>query len=232
MKLRTAIYGLPMLVPFVAWLIVGAASASERDVQIVDVDFETNVIELHNFDSVDHALNGWQFCTQDADETLQYSPSNGFALDTIDAGKSLFIYFDGDAPAEPGHINRPGVGSQWAEPLSRGSYALSLYFPPVSFVNGNTMADHVQWSINGVDNNIADERSDEAENGGVWTDQSAWVATAADSPFISLLPQSEGLVLHGPDDYTTLPEPSSALAHAGALLCVAAAAKRRRKAQP
>ena len=78
---------------------------------------------------------------------------------------------------------------------------MQIYFAPVSFGNGNTIADHVQWSVDGVDDRTADERSDEAQTGGVWTDQSAWIATSADTLRIELNDPAAA-ELHGPENYT------------------------------
>jgi hypothetical protein len=53
---------------------------------------------------------------------------------------------------------------------------------------------------------------DEAEVGGVWTDQSTWVITQLDSTSIMLKESANGLILHGPSDYTQVPEPGGTLA--------------------
>ena len=129
-----------------------------------------------------------------------YTSITGLNGVTLQSGQSLFFHFLNDAPADPDHINISSVGPV-ALPLDNGPYAMSLYFPPVSFINGNTMADHVQWSIGGVDNSTADERSDEAQAGGLWTNQSLWVSTATDTTLIELQAGAESTVLHGPGDY-------------------------------
>jgi len=206
----------------------GSTNAAPRDVQIVAIDFETEVVELHNFGATAQNLSGWQFCSHDENQTFQYSLRSGLNGVVVDAASSLFIHFANDAPAEAGHRNRPS--GSFALPLDRGPYALGLYFSPVNFSNGNTIADHVQWSLDGVDNRSADERSDEAESGGVWTNQSLWAITDVDSVSLELAVSSEGLVLHGPEDYRALPEPSpSTLLFAG-LLTTAARRRARRRA--
>jgi hypothetical protein len=96
--------------------------------------------------------------------------------------------------------------------MDPSAHGLQIYFAPVVFTIGDTIADHVQWSIDGVDDLTADERSDEAETGGVWTDQSTWVITQSDSTSITLNESANGLILHGPSDYTQGPEPGRTLA--------------------
>lgn len=126
--------------------------------------------------------------------------------DSWDGGlkRPLFIHLNNDANGAAGRIDRPS--GAWALPLDQDAYGLQLYFTPVSFGNGATIADHLQWSLGGVDNATADERSDEAENGGVWTDQDLWISTEIESDFVMLNEDANGLVLHGPSDYT-VPEP-------------------------
>jgi len=122
---------------------------------------------------------------------------------TIPPGQSLFIHFNNDASAS-NEINASTVGS-FASPLDSGAFGLQLYFSPVSFGNGATIADHIQWSIDGEDNTSADERSDEAEAGGVWVDQSAWVSTSTNTEFI-LLTDATSAELHSPADYLAVPD--------------------------
>ena len=116
--------------------------------------------------------------------------------------EALFIHFNNDAPpGDPKRINRSSLGGSFATPLDvNGSYGLSLYFPPVDFANGATMADHIQWSYLGLDDPFADERSDEAEAGGLWIDQNQWIATNTDSHRIILV-DGTGAPLHSPSDY-------------------------------
>jgi hypothetical protein len=183
--------------------------AAARDVKIVDVNFELEVVELFNFGTTSEDLSGWRFCSHDDNEIRRYSSSTGLNGVLVGANEPLFIHFANDAPADPDHINLPS--GNFAVPLDRGPYALGLYFSPVTFSNGNTIADYVQWSIDGVDDTSADERSDEAEAGGVWTDQSLWAITKADTVALTLKGSAEGLVLHDPDDYVAVPEPSEHL---------------------
>lgn len=80
--------------------------------------------------------------------------------------------------------------------------SLFIYFESF-FGNGASIADHAQWSQGGVDNESADERSDEAEVGGVWTDQRLWIPTTAFTRRIELIDPT-GARLHGPADYRVL----------------------------
>jgi len=182
-------------------LLVNGASAAPRDVQITDIDLTTGVVTLHNFGGSDEALDGYRFCTQDNDEILRYSGFSGFNGFTIEAGTDLTVHYNNDASGDGDSVNISTLGGSFAGPLDMGPYSLALYFPPVSFGNGATMADFAQWSPDGVDDTTADERSDEAVNGGVWTDQSAWISTNTDTLIIRLKDGSGGLILHGPDDY-------------------------------
>jgi len=166
------------------------ASAAPRDVQIKSVDFETGVIELHNFGDTDESLQFWRWCSADEDEIQLYTAFGGLIGVTIEAGTSIFFYENDDAPGggDADNINFAQMGGQWALPLDAadGAYGLNIYNPPVDFDDGNTMASYVQWSLDGVDNFFADERADEAQAGGVWADENDWVAVTADTKRIEL----------------------------------------------
>jgi hypothetical protein len=147
------------------------------------------------------SLTGWQFCTQDANETLRYS--NGITGVTLAAGASLTIHYLNDSGGAPGTINRTTIGGSFALPLGTGAYSLALY-DGGSFGTGTNIVTFVQWSIGGVDNTTADERSDEAQSGGVWTNQSHWVPTQANSVRFLLTAPNGATVRHGPADYTVV----------------------------
>ncbi len=181
---------------------VAPSQAAERDVQIRTVYIEAGIIELHNFGLVDEPLDGFRFCTQSELDFLDYTASTGFNGITIEAGTSLFIHVLNDAPAgDPDRINRSVLGGEFETPMdTTGAYALSLFFPPVNFSNGATMADHVQWSLGGVNNATASIRSDEAVDGGLWGVATEWVDVSADSRIIRLT-DTIGAELHDPTDY-------------------------------
>lgn len=207
----------------------GAALAAPRDVQIVDIDFATQVIELFNFGASTEPLDGWRFCSHDDSFIRRYTTAGGLNGVSIAPGASLFIHLNDDANGQPGHIDQPA--GNFAEPLTAGAYGLQLYFAPVSFGNGNTIADHLQWSLGGIDDTTADERSDEAEAGGVWVDQSEWIATDVGATNVMLDAGSNGLVLHGPVDYR-VPEPGFGVGLASAVVFGAATGRRARRRRP
>jgi hypothetical protein len=185
-------------------LILGTAlvitAQGNRAIQMREVNFETGVIELHNFGTTEQALDGWRFCSHDENQLRRYSTSSGLNDLTIAAGESLFIHFFGDPPADDSNaIGIAGRGN-FAAPLDRGPYAIQLYNGR-GFSNGNNIIDHLQWSIDGADNISADERSDEAQSGGVWTNQSLWIATTAESETITLTDDTGG-ILHSPENYS------------------------------
>jgi hypothetical protein len=170
------------------------------EIQFRSVNFDDNVVELFNFGNAPVSLNGWRFCTHDENQIRQYSSSSGLNGVTIAAGASLFVYWDNNAPMEDANnINLTSIGGSFAGPFDRGPFGLQIYVDS-SFGNGASIADHAQWSQGGVDNDSADERSDEAEAGGVWTNQSLWISTTASTRRIELIDQT-GARLHGPSDY-------------------------------
>lgn len=188
-------------------LIPGAiALAAPRDVHIRSINLTTGVIELFNYGATNQSLAGFQFCTQDADQVLVYTNGPGLNAFTIEAGTSFYVHFNNDAPGGSDSVNRSAIGS-FASPFNTGPYSLALYFPPVNFANGATMADFVQWNIGGAHNSTADERTDEAVNGGLWTGITQWVSTAGNTELIELKAASGGQILHGPSDYDTVASP-------------------------
>jgi hypothetical protein len=187
----------------VACLCAGPVSAEPRDVQIRSIDFQAGVIELRNFGTGTEPLDGWRFCSHDENQIRQYSGTTGLNGRSLGPGESLFIHFNNDAPAEPNRVNRSALGGLFAVPLTPAVYALGLYWPNggvLAFASADDLVDHLQWSIDGVDNTTADERSTVAQTAGLWTSESAWIVTAADSLSIVLLDESNGR-LHGPTDY-------------------------------
>ena len=175
--------------------------AAPRDIQFRSIDFENSVLELQNFGEDTESLDGWRFCSHDEDQIRAYSLPEGLNGISLAPGESLFVHYLGDAPEdETNRINLPG---SFALPLDRGPYGIQIYFPPISFGDGGTIADHVQWAINGVDDTTADERSGAAEDGGLWTDQETWIATTEDASSI-LLTDTSGAILQGPGNYEVI----------------------------
>ena len=174
------------------------ALAGPRDVQITEVNLETGVVELQNLGTATESLNGWRFCSHNTSLVRRYSATPGLNGISLAPGESLFVHFNNDASASD-EINISTIGGNFAD-LEVEAYGLQIYFPPISFGNGNSIADHLQWSLNGADNVTADDRSDEAQNGGVWVDQTDWISIAVDTDIIRLTDFSN-TVLHSPANY-------------------------------
>ncbi len=191
----------------IAGAILGIAcatvTAAPRDIQITEININTGVITLHNFGATDEPLDSYRFCSHDDNEVRRYSASGGLNGKTIEAGTDFFVWWSNGGPNDADNTNAKNITGNFAGPIDNGPFGVSLYFPPVSFGNGATMADHAQWSVGGSDNKTADERSDEAELGGLWTDQSLWISTTTTSEVIRLQPKFGGQILHSPDDYAT-----------------------------
>ena len=197
-KLQLALIPIFSLVIFTA-IASSQISIVERFVQIRSIDFENAVVEIHNFGTGTQSLTGWRFCSHDENQDRQYTGSNALNGMSIAAGESLFIHFNNDADAA-NEINRSSLGS-FATPLdTTGAYAIQFYWR-TPFGTGGNIADHVQLSEGGVDNTRADERSDEAQIGGVWANQSDWVNVQSDTLSIVLLTDSASNELHSPADY-------------------------------
>ncbi|MEE9368802.1 MAG: hypothetical protein V3V05_08050 [Pontiella sp.] len=180
------------------------AGAVSRDIQFKSIDFDTAVVELHNFGSSTVLLSGWRFCTHDENQVRQYSSPSGLNGKSMVAGESLYLHWNNDAPGGVSNrVNISGLGS-FATPLDSGPFGLGLFLSS-SFTSGSAMVDHAQWSINGVDNTSADERSDEAEAGGLWVDQSKWISISLNTSQLLLTDASAG-ALHSPADYLAVPD--------------------------
>jgi len=196
--------------------LAGPAVGAQRDVQFWSVNFETRVLELHNCGSGDIDLSNWRFCSHDDNQIRQYTAENGLDGVTIEAGTSVFIHFNNDSPGGADHLNVSSLGGLIAAPLdANDAYAIAIFFPDADgnisladFARTDIMGDHVQWSTGGVSDPIADERSQQAVNAGLWTAANAWISTTLDTLSIELTDTTCGL-LHGPANYQ-VNEPSAA----------------------
>lgn len=201
-----------------AAVLFAAASASialagdtipQRDVQFRSVDLANGVIELHNFGAAAMPLDGWRFCTHSNAVARRYTTASALNGVSIDAGGSLFIYMNNDAPKGDANFNASQLGS-FATNFGQGPYALQLFWPnggSLSFGATDDMVDHAQWSVAGVNNPIAQTRSQQAVNAGIWTAATDWIVTTGNTVSFSLAPA--GGELHGPADYTVSePNPS------------------------
>ena len=176
----------------------------ERFVQIRSVDLTTSVLELFNSGTESQSLAGWRFCTHDENEVRRYSATSGLNSFTLASGESLYVHFNNDAdPDNAQAVNISTIGGGFATPMdAAGAYGAQIYWQS-GFSNGANIADHVQFSIGGLDNATADERSDEAE-GEVWLDQSDWVSIALDTEMIVLNESALSSEIHSPSDYTVV----------------------------
>ena len=177
--------------------LASAANAAPRDVQFRTVDLDAGVVELHNFGSATEDLSGWQFCSHDASVVRRYSSGSGLNGVSLAPGDSVYIHFNNDAD-EAEEINISDIGGNFAT-LNATAFAVQIYFPPVSFGNGNAIADIVQWTADGTPNAIADERTDEAMTGGVWGEIDDFIALDGGS-FVRLI-NLTGAELNSSADY-------------------------------
>jgi len=179
------------------------AAADNRDVQIRSIDFNASTLELHNFGITDIDLSGWRFCSHDLDQQRVYSSSTGLNGVLIEAGTSITIYFNNDAPPGVDNINRSQLVG-FAQPLDQDAYGIQMYFPGtsgfVSFNDNSLIADHVQWNVLGATVGTAEARTAQAVATGLWTANGDFIATNNDSARIDLTDVSNGR-LHGPADY-------------------------------
>ncbi len=181
--------------------------AQERDVQFTIIIPESQQIVIDNTGDEPVDMSGWRFCSHNTSVVRRYTSPSGFNGVTIDPNVNLVIHLMNDAPAGmDNHINVADLGGSFAA-FEFDAFAMGLYFPgaggSVSFGDGNTIADHVQWSLFGLNNFTADDRTDEAVAGGVWTAVDDWIDVRPNTVLIELTDPSFG-ELHGPSDYNVL----------------------------
>ncbi|MEM1185919.1 MAG: GC-type dockerin domain-anchored protein [Planctomycetota bacterium] len=170
-----------------------AHAQTNRNIQIRSVDFTTGVLELFNFDAQDVSLDRWRFCSHDFNEQRRYTGGNGLNGVTIEAGTSVFIHFNNDAPAnDPDRLDRTDLGGSFATPLDQDAYGIQIYAPDantnsVSFGNSTLIADHVQWNIGGQGAGSSEARTQQAVNEGLWSGIGDFVATQPDSDRLDLV---------------------------------------------
>ncbi len=195
------------------------AGPNARAVQIASVDFNTGVLELHNFDASDIDLDGWRFCSHDFDEARRYTAPTGLDGITIEAGTSVFIHFNNDAPADPDRVNSSSLGGLFALPLDQGAKGIQLYFPNasgiVAFGNSTLIADHLQWNDGGTVGS-ATFRTAQAVAENLWSANGDFIVTNATTSRIDLTDTTGGTD-HSPANYLV----SGAPQEGGCELCVA-----------
>ncbi len=189
---------------FLAQTVNAQITVPQRFVQIRSVNLATSVLELYNSGTTSQSLAGWRFCTHDEDQVRRYSGASGLNNFTLASEQSLYVHFNNDAdPANPQAVNISTIGGNFATPLdASGAYGAQIYFQ-TSFGVGANIADHLQFSVDGVDNTTADDRSDEAE-GEVWVDQNEWISISLDTEMILLNASASDSEVNSPSDYTVV----------------------------
>ena len=176
-----------------------------RQIQIRNIDFTNQTIEIHNFGTADQDLSGWRFCSHDEDSERRYSSASSLSGVTLPAGESFFLMYANNASAS-NEFNISSLGN-FATPLDTdGAYAIQFYFQ-TPFGSGANIADHLQFSLNGDDNNSADARSSIAQ-GVVWSDQNAWIPVTDSTTSISLIAGAETSEVNSPSDFEVLGAPA------------------------
>lgn len=207
--LRSTLPQIVLVVYVIGSLPAHFATAAFRDVQFKSIDFETSVIELHNFGETAEPFTNWRFCSHDAEIDRRYSTPGALNSITLDAGASIFFHFNNDAPVgATDAFNIAGLGN-FATALDQDAYAIGLYVNSAFSVPA-AVVDHLQWSIDGVDDESADARSVTAQQAGLWTSDTDWISTAADSRAIELLVDEFGAPppeVHGPSSYRVVSPP-------------------------
>ncbi len=181
------------------------ALAGVRDIQMVRVDFTTQVIEVRNLGASAQPLNGFRFCSNNSSVTARYTGVTGLNGRTLQPGESLFVHFNNDAtPGATDAVNIAALGGVAALPLSPAPYGLGLYWT-TPFTTGANQADYIQWTdrpnLSDPGNLSADLRATAAVAGGTWTAANAWIMTQIDSLRITL-DDLTGAELHSPADYS------------------------------
>lgn len=183
------------------------AHTMERDVQFIIVIPESRQIVIDNTGTEPVDLSGWRFCTHNTSVVRRYTSPGGLNGVVIEPNVNIVLHLNNDAPAElDNHLNVADLGGSFAD-FEFDAFAMGLYFPGssgnVSFGDGNTLADHIQWSLFGLNNFTADDRTDEAVAGGVWTAVDDWIDVRPTTLLIELIDPTNA-ELHGPDDYNVL----------------------------
>ena len=201
MNIRLATIALSAFL-LLAQTVTAQITVPERFVQIQSINLTTSVLELHNSGTESQSLAGWRFCTHDENEIRRYSAVSGLNNFTLASGQSLFVHFNNDADtSDPQAVNISAIGGAFAQPLdAAGAYGAQIYFQ-TPFGVGANIADSVQFSLGGLDNTTADERSDEAE-GEVWADQSDWISVSEMTEMIVLNDGASNSEINSPSDYT------------------------------
>ena len=197
------------------------SQGSPRDVQIRSINFDTQVLELHNFGIAPIGLDGWRFCTHDENGAFHYSSNGGLNGLVIAPGDSLFVHWLNDSGNAPGSINRSRLGGSTIPDLlvdSAGAAISIGIYRASSFSNPDLLNDHLQYSFGGAHVPGATPRSGVAVTAELWTDELDWVAIDEDAIGLELTagPFPGQGNAHGSDSYelvyplTEIVQPESA----------------------
>jgi len=187
-------------------LALSNAQAGDRDIQFSNILADDHVFMLSNLGAETISLDGWRFCTQNSSVVRVYTNPSGLNGISIASNTSITIHLNNDAnPGVATQFNASDIGPFAGFGLDAYSLAIYRVNPDgsIPFHDGNFMVDFLQWSLGGVDNDTADERSDEAEAGGLWVDQSQWISVRNDTLLIELTDPT-GAELHSPDNYNVI----------------------------
>ena len=177
--------------------------------QFKSVDFDASVIEVHNFGDSSEPFTNWRFCSHDDNQIRRYSTPGVLNTINLGAGESLFLHFNNDAPGGASNALNLSTLGDFAVPLDRDAYSINLYVNS-SFATPSSMVDHIQWSLDGADNVLADERSLVAQNAGLWNNEAEWIATTATTERLELILDGMGnppAGTHSPTSYAVIEPP-------------------------
>ncbi len=160
--------------------------AGYKDIQFHKVDFSRKMIEIINVGANVQSLDGWRLCSSDANEINKCTGSSGFNGISIAPGEIKLIRLDNQSD-QPNQINISDLGGALAAPFSKASYSLQLFKPPFSLTNPASLAHHIQWSVDGIHNNTADQQSNNAVIAGLWQLSTDWIVTDEETVAIKRL---------------------------------------------
>ncbi len=195
--------------------VAAQVAGTDQDVQIGNIDFSSQVLELTNFGSTSWALDGWRFCTHDEASGFRYTSSAGLNGQTLAAGESLSIHWNNDATSADA-INVSSLGGGWISDLTAGGVGEAVQiglYRTSSFGSSANLIDHLQYSFEGADINSADRRGGVATGADLWGSNDDWIAVDADSTGLALTasPFTAAGVSHTSNSFTVsaVPEPSA-----------------------
>ena len=209
-------------IAFAPTTVVAQSPGSAEDIQFRSIDFENQILELHNFGSDSLDLDGWRFCTHDVSDGFDYTSATGLNGFSLEAGESLRVHWNDDASGDDA-INISSLGGRWIDDLSvNGSgdgISLNLYRDS-SFGNADSIVDHIQYSLDGSNvGGQSNPRGAVAVNGELWGSTADWISVSEESTSLVLedepFPLDSGAT-HTSSSYavnvSAVPEPSSLIA--------------------